>query len=841
MFKHYLEFIDLPLIGKIEISEPFKFDGSTHEIKKEKGRFARDLIIANPDIELEVHREHFELLDHNQVLPNGTIFNVATHGFDYLINEINTKGWELSINYIINYNGTNFKTGEINGLTFKVYENYLTIKISQNSLSSFIKKNESVKINAFSNKSLTDAAITPCQTTDIFLKAKPITQLSEWEELDEVFFPNIGGLAFPFRSLKKFGIEDSLVPFYYFSGDPAENPCVRAKTKLTDVKISIDFDYFIDFDLALNQNEFRVEIVVWNESTTTIISENFINLNLVTGVWQNFSADFQIDVINQSLMLTVAVMCIDTKFKNAKLSITANSEAVSTIVKGVRLFDLLQHQADSFDTQLFDNNVFNENSEHWDNFCFNGRMLANLNDKPFTNEFKDLFKSVCNEAGADYQIKENGIAIKKISDFYADVEIAQFTEIPSKETNYTANTDFSANIFNVEFKKSSSERTGNSEDTSDDVHTSLQLKMPSKKADLDYKIEIEHIRSAQLIEEQRRKGNEVNGKTRTLENDEQLFILDCVPLEEGTINKFSQFCTYRVIYTTNVLEIISSGTFSWNNLGFELGQIISIETDIFTTGSNFEILELTDFMIKLEFQNNLPPTDFSGQSTFIFEYELQGVLYTNRTNEGFDAIEGVAVPNNYSNLRYTPRRILNNWSEVVNTAGQYLIGKSAKVTEIKVNDTLVTRLDSETSSVVEKGNFLITESRLINGRIFEVDVFCDFDKATYLFLDTNNVSGYISVTLANGKIIKGYIKEANYTWVSSKLKLTLEERIDNLITEINTFEIDHFIIMNNFVSLYNSNNELLTEIKEFTKFSINGIIFSNLDLFTENLITLSNE
>ena len=54
MFKHYLDFKDLPLIGRIEISEPFKFDGSTFEVKREKGRHSRDVMIANEDIELEL-------------------------------------------------------------------------------------------------------------------------------------------------------------------------------------------------------------------------------------------------------------------------------------------------------------------------------------------------------------------------------------------------------------------------------------------------------------------------------------------------------------------------------------------------------------------------------------------------------------------------------------------------------------------------------------------------------------------------------------------------------------------------------------------------------------------
>ena len=183
MYKHYLNFLDLPLIGKIEISEPFKFDGSTHEIKREKGRHSRDVIIANQDIELEFYKEHFEPIEVPQVLPDGTIFNYVSHGFDYLVNEINTKGWEMRVEYTINYNGTDFTTGEIDGLTYKVFDDYLSIKISQNTLSAYIKKNDSVKIDAFSDKSLTGLPITPCTTNDVFLKAKPLLQFSSWENI----------------------------------------------------------------------------------------------------------------------------------------------------------------------------------------------------------------------------------------------------------------------------------------------------------------------------------------------------------------------------------------------------------------------------------------------------------------------------------------------------------------------------------------------------------------------------------------------------------------------------------------------------------------------------------
>lgn len=86
-------------------------------------------------------------------------------------------------------------------------------------------------------------------------------------------------------------------------------------------------------------------------------------------------------------------------------------------------------------------------------------MLGNLSNQAFNNEFKDTYASFCDEAFADYQITNSGIEIDFINNYYKDTEIANFTELPSNEYNYTANSDYSINLFNVKFKRSSSDKT----------------------------------------------------------------------------------------------------------------------------------------------------------------------------------------------------------------------------------------------------------------------------------------------------------------------------------------------------------------------------------------------
>ena len=65
-FKHYLNFLSLPTVGKIRISEPFGFDGSSFKVKQDDKRFGRDVYIADEEIELEFTREEFERLNEPQ-------------------------------------------------------------------------------------------------------------------------------------------------------------------------------------------------------------------------------------------------------------------------------------------------------------------------------------------------------------------------------------------------------------------------------------------------------------------------------------------------------------------------------------------------------------------------------------------------------------------------------------------------------------------------------------------------------------------------------------------------------------------------------------------------------
>ena len=871
-YKHYLRFNDLPLIGTIEISEPFKFDGSSISVEQEKGKHSRNLTIFSPNTSLELNNSNFELLQNNQILPDGTIFDYASQGFDYVKKELNLRGFEVNIEYILDYKGSLYSTGKLDSLTWTIQKDLISFNIIQNTLMKKIKVNEDIAIDAFSSEDLEGNTIFPCQTHNIFLKAKPLVQFSSWGE-KTLPFTQLTGSGFNARifvpiygGIQNSGIRNTLSAFdQSFKAIDATfdqdnylafgNRLLYAETNLTDVKINIKN---INFDGYTNFGEVKLTLVVRrftsdgdfvsNIQVIDLFNAGFGSFNLTNGNYEvNIPSIAQGDsvyihtTIFASLGSFVSFNMYFNSFYCESVTARVTSNSISTVIKGIRLYDLLQHQARSIGFTLNDS-IFGVGTEYYNNFVFNGRMLGNLSDLPFNNKFKELFTSFCDEAFADYQINDENVTIKKINQFYNDIELAVFEEIPSLSNNEKPNTDYAIKRVEIGFKSSSDARTGNAEDTIDDVHTSMQLNFPSENVDGVFTLNFDHIRSAQLIEEQRRKGNEVSEKTKTLENDEKLFVIDCVELAPSTQNTFTQFLSYQIIDSSNRLNIISNGTFNWLNLGLSAGQNIQIGSTVFASNS-YQVIELTPYLATFQFLDNLPTADSTGEGTFVFSYYLTGVNYTNRTNQDFALIEGIENPENYSNLLFTLKRILNKWSSILSIASQFLPNKELKVTEIKVNNKLETRLSTETESVVDFAPILtndIVNDKFLDGKVYTYKVFNRFDDMLLLANRVRDEAGYVRILTSENEVVKGFVNKIEYKIKGQELDLTLYGKYENDIIELSSYAdlIGTFEVVNDFVTIYDNNGIKLFNTNYMIKFSINGNVYTDDVLFTENLLNL---
>lgn len=875
-FKHYLNFKSLPEIGKLQVSEPFKFDAQTHKISQDDNRFGRDVVIGNEETKLTFYRDHFEFIWDAQMTIDGVETNHLTHGFDYLIYLFKEKGWESEVEYIITNDDKEFITGIISFFTCSIKENEITFSIIQNTQRELIKRREDILINAFSDKDLDGNYVEPCVREKILIKALPINQKSTWD------CPNVYN-----SNLFAFGLSsaDESTQHYYYNNcqNLVETGIEGSLSFLDQTSVSTNIDINLGIDKAFLQAKYSLSdielnftnygfsqlvavgggadgyaetqfIVRWGYDINNPIGQELI-INETINDGESFiytgGANFTVNIpylpvgariwvyhrskVRQSAGAgTAPIINAHTVITKYNLEIKVISKSLDSIGYGVRLFDLINHNIKSISKNHLTSPIYDVSGEHYNNFAFNGYMLSQQEEKPFMNKFKDLM-NIPKEVCADYQINEKDVEILEYKDFYKNIDLGAFYQTGDSENFVSFAKRYFLKLFELGFTKSSDERSANNNQSSEDVHTQGQWAFQSDKTDALLKIDLKHIRSAFLIEEQRKK---ILAEEKQVENDENLFLIDCVPLEAGSRNEFTSYLAY------NDGKYLSDGTFNWKLLGFKIGDTIKIN------GVDVEVLNIEKRILTTSLNIG------AGIGVFNFDYPLTDVFYTNRTNEGFDLIQGISATTRYSNLYYSLKRNVNRWASYLATAGKYISGKSINNTHIKVNNNLVTKLTGEVANVVDKEEITINsiaDKKILNPLLYDVKVECDFDKATKLFKDMQLEKGFVRVRTIDNKMIKGYPKEVSYLWASNELSLTLEEKFeldfitvdkigDNFVINgvfyIKNKGLKYFKINKNFVCLYDYDNILLTDITHFEKIKINGVLYTDLILFSDALTAI---
>ena len=879
MFKHYLNFKDLPLIGKIQVSEPFGFDGQSHKVKQDDGRYGRDVIIANETIKLKFLKDHFEFIDTPQMLIDGVPFNHASHGFEYLAYLFDQNGWESEVEYIIEKNGTSFTTGIIDFFTANVKEDEIEFSIIQNTNRELIKRREDIYIDAFSDKDLDGNTIIPCQTSNILLRAKSKDLASEWTGTNEYgFFESYGYslsqflFVAPIGQLVKYNIDDSFVVSQNKYSPPAFGDSERievnqsftilkAKDRLTNVEVKIS-------DLTFNISDFIIPVDSVNKQLAVFYGYAGLDY-IATPPAQKFeifnTTDSSINGVNENHVINIPVLekgqkvaivliikdnylgATSTPTSNTsyqisfgKVEITATSTAIDTVIKGVRLIDLIKHNVESISGLPVSSNVYDIGGKNYDNFAFNGSLVAKIPNAKFSNTFKDLM-NVPKELNCDYQINSDGVEILHYNDFYRNNEIGVLIELPNEENEIEYNKRYFLKTLEYGYNRSSFEKSNTLNDSLEDVHTKSQFAFQSTKTDGNFKIELKHIRSSFLIDEQ----NKIIIKdNKQKEYSDDLFLLDVIPLEGEVKGKFSAFLDFYGY------EIYSDDTFAWNTLGFNIGDTIYINS-FASTVLNIQGKILTTTLNLISFNQNK-----IGTLNFIFEYILTNVDYISRGEENFTQINGVSNPKNYANLKYHIKRNLKYFESYLATAGKYIANTAIKNTVFRVNDKLETKMYNENALVKDKSDIAINDiaiKKILNPIIHNITVFCEFEEATDFFKKVETEKGFVRIKTIKGKIVKGYPMEADYSWTENKLTLKLEEKYEGDYLTIDKVSgtifinsigygmnlgLDNFKINNNFVCLYDINNILIANPVSFEKIKINNVLYTDLVLFSNALFSL---
>jgi hypothetical protein len=879
-FRHYLNFIDLPSVGTIEISEPIGWDGASYKVKKEGRRFGRDIIIANEDTELTFTRSFFEELEVIQTTSDGKTINYASQGFDYLLDVFQNEGWESQIEYIIEKDDLQFVTGIFSYSTAVVEFDQITVKIIQNTNREIIKRLEDTDIDAFSSEALDGRTITPCETTNILLKAKPIVQSSEWKQ-PEISNQNFGKTSTPdfppntfwvfnyLNQVENYGIENTLS----FIQDKGR---ITASTDLIGNFAYIfalnDFDkgtiIFDNINLSFIPNlyvqsynvksyyviskdgnfDYNDKILLLNQTNPTSININQTLTGLNIRRNNKFYFWFEMTVNETLAPLLDANVVVSFNSGNIKAEFT--STAIDTVVKGIRLIDLMKHNVKSLADAEVNAPIYDIGGEHYNNFTFNGLLLGQITDKPFYNKFKDLM-DIPDEVCADYQINPDNVEIRPYADHYTDEEMAVFEQLPKYDAMTKPNKNFALKTADFKYKSSSSGRETNGENSIDDVHTETQ-KYITDTVDGNLKVELNHIRSAYLIEEARQRAFD-NEQSKSLENDDKLFLLDVTELAPSTKGGFGANLLMQ-INESGHLQILNNNlegdgiNFNWGLLGFAVGGTFFIDE-----GENvgtWQVLTITSSVLTL-FPISVTAS-YEGEAFIKVSYFFNDVLYTNRTNEGFTLIDGVIEPSKYSNLNYSWSRNIKRWYPYLATATKFKPNGVIKTASFKTNGNLVTQKIGESTSLADSADIInseIASQKILNPFVHSITVYADFEKVTQLIEDIRDLKGYVTVKLNDGRTVKGYPSEIDYTWVSEELTMDIEEKFISDFMEItdsgitlNGYEnqplANSFQINNIFVLLYNSDDIQLYPPIRFTNIKIEGVQYTDITEFTDALTEL---
>lgn len=865
MFKFFLNFKES--IGLVEITEPFGFDGQTHTVKRENGREGRDVVLGDEDIRLSFEREFFQFVGKPQFLIDGMQIQHASQGYDFLIEEIETKGWESNIELIIQKDGNYFNTGKIDAFAAKITPYNIEFNIIQNSARETLNRRQDTYINAFSDKDLDGNTIEPCKTEKVLLRAKPIVQLSSYTCVAPTtgIYKSYGkreynnGFVYGNKKIRDYNIDTTLIGmnefmFRYYNDSETflrastDATLLRAKYRLTNIKVSIKdlvcevipqngrvmFKLMLYWGYRDNESMFNKKSYKISEKEGTYCYEsgtfNFIVPELNTGEKLGF-----VMILNNSNTISdddTNVVESNYLFKFKSIEITATSTAIDSVAKGVRFVDLLKHNVQATASLPLTAPIYEQDSEHYDNFAFNGNLIAQDFSKPFDNKFKELIECV-KEQACDYQINSNNVEILPYSEFYKDKKIATFLDNPNSENETTLNRRYFLKLFEFGYKKSVADRNNDIENTQDDVHTKAQFSFPSKDTDGKLIIELPQIRSAFLLEEQRKK---IFSEKKVAENDDSLFLVKCRKLPPNQRNKFTAVLDYQGS------NLYSDKTFQWHLLGFQIGDTVIIN------GAS---------MLVKSFENNVLVVNGdlgNGSGTVTIDYPLTDVSYVIETDEDFAEVSGVANSSRYGNLKYHIKRNIKNWYPYLSTSGYFLQNKEITNTLFRINDKLETRLNNESMLLTDKSHIAtnsIDNYKVLSPFVHKVSYYCDFDKATQLFKAIEQEKGYILAKVNEDKIIKGYPVSVNYDWVNEELLMTLEEKHEVQFVEIAKVSESIFVnnrlcnnlnyrIANNFVSLYIDNAISITRPTNFTKIKLNGHNFTDLGAFQKALDEIIN-
>lgn len=748
-------------LNDTEIFEPFGFDGASMKIEQKDNSFSRDVYLFNENTEFTFYKTDFT--------------GGLSHGYDIIKNAVNEKGADAEISLYVKNNGVDYFMGRLDLENMQTDgETYYKVKTIDEG-GRFIFKRD------FETKKKIE--LTPLK---VLLKAKPVEQVSEWERsgiINHSFttYGQDGYLYAPSNNQIKYDIKNSYIPFENYVYVPplsdsdtinskAENNIIiRANTTLENVKIRINVKEIIAITNTGYSTNKRLQVSYGthyvNDRTVIILenSDNYISSNLLL---YNKTYDIDIPLITQgqkvwftlssfqpySLPAATPVASDTVVIDDVDIKVIANSVAINSVIDTHRWKDLQQATSNlPVNAPDFDNG-----GEFYDIVLTNGYGIRSIRGKDFTTTTKDVFDMQF--LAMDYQVNTDDVEVGKFEDFYPENEIQEIPELVAENITISPNKRFRLTDLKFGFKKFEQDR--DEENTLDSVHTYSEWKMPNKYTQGKFERTTDIIFDPYKIESSRRLGFEDRTKNTSLSDDDDLYGINITPIGSENIQ------TYKGTFAQNtngtILQLLVN-SFNWYSIGVNVGDNMTI------TGSNagtYTITEINNIgnVITLSGTNNGQNIEEILEIT----YTLTGVLYKNRTNEGFTSITGIGNPTNYGNLLFQQKGIINRWKSYLDTAKTYYPFEVIKQTYFKNNKEL------NVDGIIDKTD-IDTTGAILTDNTAKIEVRCGFEEAYNIMqkITQRNTNGTIGGYVKIGTYT-GYIKDLEYKIGIGILEVLLE-------------------------------------------------------------------
>jgi hypothetical protein len=838
-FKHYLV-IDSE---EIEILEPINFDASSFVVEQDKKKWGRDIYKGNEDISLYFGNEIGEPLETERVLNNGMILRHKNSGLDILLNINNEFGSEAVIYWKLEY-GSEFLLFELDFGTAKTDNStFIELKVTQNLEQAKIKRREKIKIDAFSDEDLDGNTITPIQTQKLLMKAKPISQLSEWKYglKEPKGFILAAESSFNFsNNVIKFGLEDTL-SYIQGAGQPEDFTYILAKEELTNVEIRITnlvLDY-VPNPVSPDDGDVRLKVVVGatNASGTEYVLDHKFPPN-------SFNNEYSLDLplVQRGFYIWIYFRVeggdVTMRFSSMDISIKATSTAISSVIDSVRYIDLIKQNYKGIGANNVVAPKFDVGGQFYNNFCFNGKLIRQITNEPFYLELTDTLESL-EEFCSDSQVNENDNYIGQYTDFYTNIDLGGFLIAPDKDFEITKNERYLINKFTFGYKKY--QKDNDEANTLDAIHTDSEWYVPNNKSQDEKKVSLPFSRDHYLAEYLRRRAT--NNTTADIDDD-TTFIFDVVELAPDSRDEFSAVLKFQKSNDDNEFKLLATENFSWNLLGFNVGDTIIVN------GISYLVLELEPSLLTLDYTG----ASSQGEQVFTINYPLTNVGYTIRTSEELLFSENLLNADVYGNLRYSIKHNIEYWKEYLATAGKFIPSKDITNSYFKANGECRTQFVGDAEIVGENEPIAISdiaERKILSQNIIKTTIKADFNRVKDLLdaLQTinidNSIGGFIRCQDANGRIFKGYIQKLDSLWKYEEVELILEERNESDFLDIvfsggiftinevgydtKTFTEKRYNIFNEFIQFFDINNVFLCNRTKFNQVRLNGVVYNSAD------------